>query len=56
MQHRTVDANGARLHLASLGDTFDLDLAMSEGVGHFPHRENPDRTAHEIASFFTART
>jgi pimeloyl-ACP methyl ester carboxylesterase len=22
------------------------------GVGHFPHRENPDRAAAEIAAFF----
>ena len=37
-----------------LGETFaDLDLAMFEGVGHFPHREHPDRTAAEIAGFFS---
>lgn len=37
-----------------LGETFtDLDLAMFEGVGHFPHREDPDRAAAEIARFFT---
>ena len=36
-----------------LGETFtDLDLAMFEGVGHFPHREDPDRAAAEIAGFF----
>jgi pimeloyl-ACP methyl ester carboxylesterase len=36
-----------------LGETFaDLDLAMFEGVGHFPHREDPDRAAAEIAAFF----
>jgi pimeloyl-ACP methyl ester carboxylesterase len=36
-----------------LGETFtDLDLAMFEGVGHFPHRENPDRAAEEITGFF----
>ncbi len=36
-----------------LGETFaDLDLAPFEGVGHFPHREDPDRTAAEIARFF----
>jgi pimeloyl-ACP methyl ester carboxylesterase len=36
-----------------LGETFtDLDLACFEGVGHFPHREDPDRAAHEIGSFF----
>ncbi|MEA2833786.1 MAG: hypothetical protein QOG66_1988 [Methylobacteriaceae bacterium] len=36
-----------------LGETFtDLDLAMFEGVGHFPHRENSDRAAAEIAGFF----
>jgi pimeloyl-ACP methyl ester carboxylesterase len=36
-----------------LGETFtDLDIAMFEGVGHFPHRENPDRAAAEIAGFF----
>jgi pimeloyl-ACP methyl ester carboxylesterase len=36
-----------------LGETFSkLDLAMFDGVGHFPHRENPDRAASEIASSF----
>ncbi len=36
-----------------LGETFtELDLAMLEGVGHFPHREDPDRAAAEIAGFF----
>lgn len=36
-----------------LGETFsDLDLAPFSGVGHFPHREDPDRTAAEIAAFF----
>ena len=36
-----------------LGETFDdLDLAMFPGVGHFPHREDPDRAAKEIAGFF----
>jgi len=39
-----------------LGDTFtDLDLAMFEGVGHFPHREDPDRAAAEIARFFESK-
>ena len=39
-----------------LGETFtDLDLAMFEGVGHFPHMEAPDRAAAEIARFFGAR-
>jgi pimeloyl-ACP methyl ester carboxylesterase len=38
-----------------LGETFlDLDLAPFPGVGHFPHREDPDRAAAEIAKFFTA--
>lgn len=37
-----------------LHETFpDLDLAMFEGVGHFPHREDPERAASEIARFFT---
>ena len=37
-----------------LGETFsNLDLAMFPGVGHFPHREDPDRAAAEIAAFFT---
>lgn len=37
-----------------LGDTFaNLDLALFPGVGHFPHREDPDRAAAEIAGFFT---
>jgi pimeloyl-ACP methyl ester carboxylesterase len=36
-----------------LGETFErLDLSMFEGVGHFPHREAPDRAADEIARFF----
>lgn len=37
-----------------LGETFsNLDLAMFAGVGHFPHREDPDRAASEIEKFFT---
>jgi pimeloyl-ACP methyl ester carboxylesterase len=37
-----------------LGETFtDLDLAPFPEVGHFPHREDPDRAAAEIARFFT---
>lgn len=36
-----------------LGETFgDLDLAKFPDVGHFPHREDPDRAATEIAAFF----
>ena len=36
-----------------LGETFaDLDLALFPDVGHFPHREDPDRAAGEIAGFF----
>jgi pimeloyl-ACP methyl ester carboxylesterase len=36
-----------------LGETFaDLDLAPFPNVGHFPHREDPDRAAAEIAAFF----
>ena len=36
-----------------LGETFaELDLAMFDGVGHFPHREEPVRAAGEIAGFF----
>jgi len=36
-----------------LGETFsNLDLAVFEGVGHFAHREDPDRAAAEIAAFF----
>jgi pimeloyl-ACP methyl ester carboxylesterase len=36
-----------------LGETFtDLDLALLPGVGHFPHREDPDRAAAEISAFF----
>src|ERR1700756_5155981 len=36
-----------------LGETFaQLDLAMFPDVGHFPHREDPDRAAAEIPAFF----
>jgi pimeloyl-ACP methyl ester carboxylesterase len=36
-----------------LGETFsNLDCALFPGVGHFPHREDPDRAADEIARFF----
>jgi len=39
-----------------MGETFsNLDLAMFSGVGHFPHREDPDRAASEIAAFFDGR-
>lgn len=37
-----------------LWETFSvLDLRKFEGVGHFPHREAPDRAAEEIAGFFS---
>lgn len=37
-----------------LGETFtDLDLAPFPAVGHFPHREDPDRAALEIGRFFS---
>lgn len=36
-----------------LKETFpDLDLAPFPDVGHFPHREDPDRAAAEIGAFF----
>jgi pimeloyl-ACP methyl ester carboxylesterase len=36
-----------------LHETFSrLDLAMFPGVGHFPHREDPDSAASEIEAFF----
>ncbi|MBR0755099.1 alpha/beta hydrolase [Bradyrhizobium jicamae] len=36
-----------------LGETFTtLDLQMFGNVGHFPHREDPDRAAVEISGFF----
>jgi pimeloyl-ACP methyl ester carboxylesterase len=36
-----------------LSETFtNLDLALLPGVGHFPHREDPDRAAEQIAAFF----
>ena len=39
-----------------LGETFaDLDFAPFRGLGHFPHREDPDRAAAEIAAFFDRR-
>lgn len=31
----------------------NLDLALFPGVGHFPHREHPDRAAQEIHTFFS---
>jgi pimeloyl-ACP methyl ester carboxylesterase len=30
----------------------DVDAQPMQGVGHFPHREDPDRAAAEIAGFF----
>ncbi|MCO6419478.1 alpha/beta hydrolase [Siccirubricoccus sp. KC 17139] len=30
----------------------DLDATVLPGLGHFPHREDPDRAAAEIAAFF----
>ena len=37
-----------------LGEFFsDLDFRVFEGVGHFPHRENPRAAADEIVAFFT---
>lgn len=37
-----------------LKETFpDLDLASFPGVGHFPHREDPDRAAQEVDGFFS---
>ena len=48
------------LHAAwgdTLGDTFtDLDFQPFAGLGHFPHREDPDRTAAEIAGFYRGRS
>jgi len=39
-----------------LGEVFaDLDFAPLDGVGHFPHREDPERAAGEIARFFDPR-
>lgn len=36
-----------------LGETFaELDLALFPKVGHFPHREDPNRAAAEMARFF----
>jgi pimeloyl-ACP methyl ester carboxylesterase len=36
-----------------LGEYFtDLDFQPMHGVGHFPHMEDPDRAAAEIADFF----
>jgi pimeloyl-ACP methyl ester carboxylesterase len=36
-----------------LAETFsNLDFAQFPDVGHFPHRENPERAAEEIAGFF----
>jgi pimeloyl-ACP methyl ester carboxylesterase len=40
----------------TLGETFtDLDFAPFTGLGHFPHREDPDRAAMEIDRFFRLR-
>ena len=39
-----------------LGETFvDLDFEPFAGLGHFPHREDPDRSADEIDRFFRDR-
>ena len=39
-----------------LGEIFAaLDFEPLPGVGHFPHREDPDRAAAEIAGFFASR-
>ena len=46
---RCVHANGPVTLSASFSD---LDLAPLPRVGHFPHREDPDRAAVEIAAFF----
>jgi len=36
-----------------LSETFtNLNLKMFPGVGHFPHREDPDRASEEIAAYF----
>jgi pimeloyl-ACP methyl ester carboxylesterase len=36
-----------------MGEYFaDLDARPLEGLGHFPHMEDPDRAAEEIAGFF----
>lgn len=36
-----------------LGETFtELDVAPLAGLGHFPHREDPERAAAEIAAWF----
>jgi len=36
-----------------LGEYFtDLDFAPMEGIGHFPHKEDPQRAAGEIRGFF----
>ena len=38
-----------------LGETFEnLNLAPFPDVGHFPHREDPERAAAEIAHYFTS--
>ncbi len=48
------------LHAAwgdTLGDTFtDLDFQPIAGLGHFPHREDPDRAADEIDRFYRGRS
>jgi len=33
----------------------ELDVAILPGVGHFPHREDPDRAASEIAGWFSRK-
>jgi pimeloyl-ACP methyl ester carboxylesterase len=36
-----------------LSETFtNLDIALLPSVGHFPHREDPDRAATQMAAFF----
>jgi pimeloyl-ACP methyl ester carboxylesterase len=39
-----------------LNESFaDLDLVCFSGVGHFPHREDPDRAAREVDGFFSGQ-